>query len=250
MRRLFPFLLALLALAAAVVAGLVAETQYETLVATTELVVPAAEIPPYTLLTSELLTTRVFPAPLAYEPVYHTVGDAVGKLTRVPLGAARPIYTDQAVPPAGFRYSDDPRLEVLSFPVSPEQAVGGQIKPGHHINLYRVVLATAPAGVGPQLLLQTSPAAAQVLARDVAVVDVRSSGGASVGPAPRTGSSGTGLTSAPSAPSDKPLTILTVAVPPAVAEQIVRLMGETHDKYLLWVSLTPPVDSAASQAAK
>jgi hypothetical protein len=45
--------------------------------------------------------------------------------------------------------------------------------------------------------------------------------------------------------TNRPLTILTVAVPPDVAKDILRLAGEAHlaSRYLLWVSLSPIVKS-------
>ena len=190
-RRIWMFLVAGVALVTALGAAWVAESQYETLIATTELVVPAVDIPPYTLVAPALLTTRSVPAPLANEPVYHTAADVAGKIARVPLAAGRLIYADQAVSPARFRYTDDERLEVLSFPVAPEQAVGGQIKAGMRINLYRVALpngslalpgnlnAVAPLTPTPR---PTAPAVrVELLAGSVPVVDVRASGGAATG---------------------------------------------------------------------
>jgi len=45
--------------------------------------------------------------------------------------------------------------------------------------------------------------------------------------------------------TNRPLTILTVAVPPEVAKDILRLAGESQvtSRYLLWVSLAPIVKS-------
>ncbi len=248
MRRFWTLLVAALALGAAIIAGFIAQTQYETLIATTELVVPAVDIPPYTILRADLLTTRVFPAPMGQEPVYRTLDEAVGKISRISLAAGRLIYGDQAVAPSAFRYSDDERLEVVSFPVSPEQAVGGQIKPGHRINLYRVALGSAPSGAPAPALLATSPVAVDLLARAVPVVDVRAAGGTSTTapPAPRTptarDASALGIPSSAQPTAEKSLTIITVAVPPAVAKDIVRLMGETRERYMFWISLTPPIE--------
>lgn len=259
-RRIWMFLVAGVALITALSAAWVAESQYETLIATTELVVPVVDIPPYTLVAPALLTTRSVPAPLANEPVYHTAADVAGKIARVPLAAGRLIYVDQAVSPARFRYTDDERLEVLSFPVAPEQAVGGQIKAGMRINLYRVALpngspalpgnlnAVAPLTPTPRPLV---PAVrVELLAGSVPVVDVRASGGAAMQappapPRPDAPANFAGpATPAPAAGSaDKPLTIITVAVPPDTAREIVQLMGELRAQYILWVSLTPLNDA-------
>lgn len=245
MKRLWMFLVAVLCLLVALGAGFVANAQYEALVATTELVVPATEIPPYTVLTPAMLTTRVFPAPVANEPVYRTIADATGKMTRIPLAPQRPIYTDQAVPARAFRYTDDDRLEVVSFPVAPEQAVGGQIKIGQRITIYRIALARAPQTVNakPELLLATSPAAVDILATNITVVDIRTTGGATLNPPPKTTKDGQPQQQQQT--QERPLTILTVAVAPEIARDIVRLMGELKDTYTLWLSLTPPADANA-----
>ena len=53
------------------------------------------------------------------------------------------------------------------------------------------------------------------------------------------------MVEADSSNTSRPLTILTVAVPPDVAKDILRLAGESHvaSRYLLWVSLAPVVKS-------
>ena len=105
-----------------------AETQYQALVATTELIVPAVEIPPYTVVAPGMFKVRSFTAPMAQEPVFRNLIELSGKITTITLKPDQLVYRDQLVPLKQFRFTDDERLEIVSFPIKPEQAVGGQIK--------------------------------------------------------------------------------------------------------------------------
>ena len=121
----FAILIAIISLFVALGVGAFAETQYQQLVATTELVVPAVEIPPYTVVAPGMFKVRSFPAPIAQEPVYRDLSELSGKITTIALKPDQLVYRDQLVPLKQFRYTDDERLEIVSFPIKPEQAVGG-----------------------------------------------------------------------------------------------------------------------------
>ncbi|MCL4488313.1 MAG: SAF domain-containing protein [Chloroflexi bacterium] len=255
MKNRWTFLIGVVSLLVALGVGWFAETQYQALVATTELVVPAIEIPPYTIVVPQMFKTRPFPAPMANEPVYRGLNEVAGMITTITLKPDQLVYRDQLVPPRQFRYTDDERLEVISFPIKPEQAVGGQIKTGQHINIYRLVLQTAPnqsvaASPDPKVWLAAPGAGVELLQPDVLVVDVRSTQGSPIAPAPKVQSTTSEATTYNTAETDtsnasRPLTILTIAVPPEIAKDVLRLAGESHvaSRYLLWVSLAPIVKS-------
>ena len=255
MKNRWTFLIGLVSLLIALAVGWFAETQYQALVATTELVVPAIEIPPYTIVVPEMFKTRAFPAPMANEPIYRDASEVSGKISTITLKPDQLVYRDQLVPPRQFRYSDDERLEVLSFPIKPEQAVGGQIKPGQRVNIYRLVLQTAPnasvvASPDPKVWLAAPGAGVELLQGDVLVVDVRSTQGSPIAPAPKVQTKTSEAATYEAADTDtsntsRPLTILTVAVAPEAGRDILRLAGESHvaSRYLLWVSLAPLVKS-------
>lgn len=235
--------------------GWFAETQYQAFIATTELVVPAVEIPPYTIVSPQMFKTRAFPAPMAEESVYHSASELIGKISTITLKPDQLVYRDQLVPLKQFRYSDDERMEVVSFPIKPEQAVGGQIKPGQRINIYRLVLQATPNqsvtnSPDPKVWLAAPGAGVEILQSDVLVVDVRSTQGSPMVSPPKAQSQTSEMTTyesnaGSSSDANKPLTILTVAVPPEVAKDILQLAGESHiaARYLLWVSLAPIVKS-------
>jgi hypothetical protein len=172
MKSRWTFLIGLISLLVALAVGWFAETQYQALVATTELIVPAVEIPPYTIVVPQMFKTRAFPAPMANEPVYRELSEVSGRITTITLKPDQLIYSDQLVSPRQFRYSDDERLEVISFPIKPEQAVGGQIKTGQRINIYRLVLQTAPnpgvaASPDPKVWLAAPGAGVELLQSEI-----------------------------------------------------------------------------------
>ncbi len=194
-------------------------------------VVAAAQpIPPYTLITADMLTEREMPEALRREPVYLRASEVVGKMASVPIPARGLIYHDFAVPAEDFRLTSDPALEVVSFPVRPEKAVGGQVRPGQRINIYRVAISSQATYVSPEQALSSKAAEAQLLASKVLVVDVRTGQGE-----PPAGSSMAQDSRARSGPT----TIISVAVKPEVARAIIALVGETRGPYDLWVTLSP-----------
>ena len=251
MRNRFALLIAFVSLIVALGVGWFAETQYQALIATTELIVPTIEIPPYTVVSTEMFKVRSFPAPMANEPVYRDLSELSGKITTITLKPDQLVYRDQLVPLRQFRYSDDERLEVISFPIKPEQAVGGQVKQGQRINIYRIVLQPAPnqsvvSSPDPKVWLAAPGAGIEIMESEVLVVDVRSTQGSPITSPPKAQSSGSDVTTYQTADTaasstNRPLTILTVAVAPDVAKDILRLAGESQiaSRYLLWVSLAP-----------
>ncbi len=255
MRNRFALLIAFVSLILALAVGWFAETQYQQLVATTELVVPAVEIPPYTVVSPEMFQVRSFPAPMAQEPVYRDASELSGKISTITLKPDQLVYRDQLVPLKQFRYTDDERLEIISFPIKPEQAVGGQIKSGQRINIYRIVLQATPSQAvvtspDPKVWLAAQGAGIEVLESDVLVADVRSTQGSPMVSPPKAQSTTSEMTTyqtsdTSSSNTNRPLTIITVAVPPDVAKDILRSTGESQiaSRYLLWVSLAPIVKS-------
>jgi len=248
-------LIAFVSLIVALGVGWFAETQYQQLVATTELIVPAVEIPPYTVVAPGMFRVRSFPAPMAQEPVYRELSELSGKISTITLEPNQLVYRDQLVPLKQFRYSEDERLEIVSFPIQPEQAVGGQIKQGQRINIYRIVLQATPiqavvTSPDPKVWLVAPGAGIEMLEPDVLVVDVRSTQGSPIASPPKPQSNTSDVTTYQTADTstsspNRPLTILTVAVAPDIAKDILRLAGESHitSRYLLWVSLAPIVKS-------
>jgi len=179
-RRTWLLVVGAIALLAAVGGGLYAYRFYESLVTTAKVVTVVAPLPPYTLITSALVQERSVPRPILKEPIYRTPGELVGRVTSMALVPGQIIYRHQAVQQVHLRYTDDPSLEVVSFPIDPSKAVGGQVKIGHRINVYRVQeMDSDPSALlsrpGNKTVVVTDPsrargAVAEVLAEGVPVV--------------------------------------------------------------------------------
>jgi Flp pilus assembly protein CpaB len=265
MRKRWPLLAGLLALLAAVAAGQYAYTQYNQIVSTAPVPVAAVPIPPYTLITADMLHSRNLPRPMLAEPIYTEASDLVGQMTTQALVAGQVIYRHQAVPPQAFRLAS-PDLEVISVPVATEQAVGGALRIGSRVNLYRIVtdLSLAQAGLsrgqgatapGNASITMTQFSEVELLAEGAPVVDVRERTGvpATQDTAP-SGNSRPGSAS-PSSSSDArqsqrvPIQIVTLAVRHDQAQEIVRLMGEAGTAVKFWFTLAPVVSPATSTDA-
>lgn len=117
------------------------------MIATTMLVVPAKEIAPYSIITPDLVEMRAFPEAMAQQELYRSVDEVIGKLATTTLMPGQLLYVHQLAAPQQFRYSDDTQLEVVSFPVKPEQAAGARLHPGQRINVYRPASQPNPIGV-------------------------------------------------------------------------------------------------------
>ena len=234
MNTRWQFAMAIVSIVLALTVAAVGYQQYDRLVSTVEVPVAAMSIEPYTILTPAMLTTKELPRALHSEAIYLEARVLVGRITTIPLKPGMLIYQSFALEPGVFRLSTDPTLEVVSFPVNPTSAVGGQVRRGHRINIYRAIvissLLQSHRDSSPEQLLEMDAAAAEVLAENVTVVDVRSQQGVAVqtnGADPRAGRNG------------PPLQIITVAVSPDRARELVKLVAEGQAQVQLWVTLAP-----------
>lgn len=231
-------LLLVISLVAATAIGLYARARFERLVATRQIPVAAEDIPPYTLISGEMVTLREMPKTLQFEPIYLSEETVVGKMSTIPIPRGALFYEEFALPPSEFRYVEDEYLEIISFPVDPAKAVGGQVRPFQRINIYRIARGMIDHAAPPEAVIAQAGAAVELLVEGVLVVDVRSTRGEPAGVSPE-GNSSQLEREAATGTRVLPLSILTVAVEPQVASEITRLMGETQGQYDLWVSLAP-----------
>lgn len=232
-RIILPFVI-FLGLAAAILSGAYAKRQFERLVVTTSVVVPKVDIPAHTIVSRKLLAEKEVPKTLLREPICRDASEVVGKVSLGVLPAGAVIYRSQLAPLEGFRLTGDPALEIVSFPVDPERAAGGQIRRGMRINIYRIAVEKPHADSANEML-EKHGAAVELLCEAVPVVDVRSTGGSPAGQVRTEGNPIVGG----GGEKTVPLKILTVAVPPEVAREIIRLQGEERAGYEFWVTLSP-----------
>ena len=238
-QRIWLLVVGALSLLAAGGGGLYAYRFYDALVTTATAVTVAAPVPPYTVLTEAMLVERDVPRGILEEPIYRTAEELVGRVTTTNLSPDQLIYRHQVVAPPAFRYTDDPALEVVSFGVDPERAVGGQVQIGHKVNVYRAK-KTSGGTATPHAGTATDPDAedvgAELLAQAIAVVDVRARQGE---PANRV-TAPSQIEQGARPETTKPLQILTVAVDPETARDLVDLAVD--GEYEIWVSLSPLVE--------
>jgi hypothetical protein len=220
-RRIIETAIGIFLLALAVVGAILFQQQYRNGVENHAMPVPKAEIAPYTILTEEMFELQDFPQALfqlgKYSP---SIEQLAGKISTSRIPAGVPVALAQVSAPSAFRLAD-PNLEVLSLPITPPSSIGGQIRIGEKVNIYRLSVKV----VAPEEIALDPLAGADVtlVAGDVPVVQVLGGDGSTAG------------ARANGAPVSA--TILVVAVPPRVAIDILKLMAETKTNALLWITL-------------
>lgn len=243
MSRRTQIIIGVIALVAAAGTGLLLYANFNRMVTTAQVVTPAKVIPAGALIEESLLGVREVPRPLLNEDIYVRREELVGKVAVVPLRPGMVVYRSFAVPLKEYRLVDDPAYTVVSFPVDPARAVGGQIQPGHRVDIWQ--LAASPPNTSGELaeIMGTGWATATVLARNVLVVDVRSSAGQAVARSPQAVPGQVQQDRGQQSPaSGGMLQILTVAVPPDVAREILTLVAKQQARsggVAIWVSLSP-----------
>lgn len=224
-----------------------ASQAFDRLVATRPIVVAAVSLRPYTLVTADMLVVRELPRVMEAEAIYLEPAEVIGKLATGPIPAGALLYRAQLVAPAQFRLAPA-ELEVVSIPVDPARAVGGQIQIGHVVNVYRVAQHRRGAGETSLVELLATKGAAAVLLVTAPVVDVRDSRGLPTDQ--RQAASQIEREGQPTG-ENRPLQIVTLAVPPGVAQLLVELAVEqTGGEYELWLSLAPAGVPVGVPAAK
>lgn len=251
MKRRTQILLSLISLVLAAAAGLYVFSTFNQMVATARVVTPAITIPAGALIDAKMLTERDVPRPLLDEAIYANAGDLIGKVAAVPLRPGMVVYKSFVVSQAQYRLVDDPSLAVVSFPVSPARAVGGQIQPGHHVDVWRLGGMKPTSAITLTELSAHQWATATLIVANAPVVDVRASSGAAVARQPQAVpgkvESGTSSSSSSSS-SSSALQILTVGVPLDVARDILALVAEEDQSgFVLWVTLSPLTDTVESK---
>jgi hypothetical protein len=203
----------------------------------------AQDIDTYQVITLDMVTevTRTqVPGTYTYNDVWNTDIAATAEMTKVVLFTTRPVKqgetllrANNVLPIEEARYAPL-RFEVASFPVDINETVGGQIKPGHRINIYGYI-AEQPEHPAPPV---------QLIAELVWVVDVRTAQADIVAPTPAPATT-------PQAPAGafginigggtvttrEPEAMITVAADPETIWRILEALGAQGFK--AWVTLSP-----------
>jgi len=227
-----------IALILAVAAGLGAYWFLDAFAATAVIAVPAQAIPAGALITPGLLEEREVPRALLDEPIYATAADLYGKVAQVPLAAGMAVYRHHAVPLREYRLVDDPTLVVVSVPLSPDRAVGGQVQPGHRVDVWSLPRPRTTQG------LEQTPLTATLILTDALVVDVRASQGQAVSRQPQAVPGQLTTTdqaqNQQQAASNVPLQIMTFALPVTQTTVLLDAVAQAENGVaILWAALAP-----------
>lgn len=242
MNRTVQFVIGLLAAVLAVAAGIYGRNAYLQEVSTYQIPVPVADIAPYTILSDNLFVMRDMPRTMEALPYYQSLAELSGQISVANLSAGLPVSKLSAVPPAQFRLADA-AFEVVSIPVEPVSAVGGQIRIGQRVNLYRMAQEEEPVdpSANRTATSETEEKAIRVelIASQVLVVDVRTSQGVPAGPNnAETQSSGGAMSGSQQV---EQVQILTLALQPDQVQAVLEVVGSFKKQGgLLWTTLAIP----------
>jgi len=236
-QRVLQIVLAILALGAAVYGASYWQTNYLAGVSMVQMPVPAADIPPYTLLDASMFVSHEFPRALLGQGYAASANELAGKISAGTLFAGQPVSVRLAVPPEQFRLAD-PALEVLSIPAECTNGVGCQVRVGEQVNIYRLqkppeqedVQAVGIMDDGTPPETTPAPETQVVFVATVPVVAVLSGDGQ------------VAMQSSDNANQDKqPMKILVVAAPADVVQAILNAVARTKfEETMLWVTLATP----------
>lgn len=233
MNRTVQFIIGVLAIGFAIAAGVYGRNAYLKEVSTYQIPVPVAEIPPYTVLTSEMFSLRDMPRTMENLPYFQTMADLSGLISVSTLPAGLPVADSGAVPSTQFRLADA-AYEVVSIPVEPVSAVGGQIQIGQRVNLYQMIQQQAETSQPAAVEAEAERFAVECIAHSVLVVDVRTAQGGTAGPAGAE-------TDGNSSQQVEQVQILTLALEPEVVQSVLEAVASAKKQGgLLWTTLAIP----------
>ena len=238
MNRTVQFIIGVLAIGIAIAAGIYGRNAYLKEVSTYQIPVPVAEIPPYTVLTSEMFALRDMPRTMESLPYYQKAEDLSGLISVSALPAGLPVAQTGAVPPAQFRLADA-AFEVLSIPVEPVSAVGGQIQIGQRVNLYQMIRQQTKNGQPEQAQVDAEHFTVERIAQSILVVDVRTAQGVTAGPASEEANGNSGMSG--SSQQVEQVQILTLALEPELVQKVLDAVASAKKQGgLLWTTLATP----------
>jgi hypothetical protein len=236
MNRIVQFMIGVIAVVVALGAGIYGRNLYLMEVSTYQMPVPISAIPAYTVLNADMFQMREMPRIIESLPYCQSIQDLNGKISTVPLPAGLPVPQANAVPIVQFRLADA-AFEVLSIPVEPVSAVGGQIRIGERVNLYQVL----PEKIDPEkpnISANDQPAfKVEHIIGSILVVDVRNAQGVAAGSNQKSEDN----SALGGSPQNKPVQILTLAVKPEAVDVILNAVAVSKKQGgLLWITLALP----------
>lgn len=198
------------------------------------------DIPSYSIISEDMIEEREVPAAEAKNAPPAT--DVVGRMTTRNINKGQMVTELSALTTEQVRYVADLGLEIISFPARFDEVIGGQLKPGHRINVY------AYRGERFNSASYGRPPEVRLIASDIPVVDVRTRAGdvsSRLAPTPTAAAQRQGGLFGAAVNDDtrqEPGSVVTVAVKPELAWMVVDTLGAQG--FDAWVTL------AANRAAQ
>lgn len=221
---------------AALGAGLYGRNLYLMEISTYQVPVPISAIPAYTVLNADMFQMREMPRIIESLPYCQSIQDLNGKISTVPLPAGLPVAQANAVPIVQFRLADA-AFEVLSIPVEPVSAVGGQIRIGERVNLYLVLHAKIDPEKSNISANDQPTFKVEHIAGSILVVDVRNAQGV----AAESNQKSEDNSALGGSPQNEQVQILTLAVKPETVDVILNAVAVSKKQGgLLWTTLALP----------
>ncbi len=135
MKQILKILLSSAAVALSLFLGFNAEKIFVKKLNLVTIPVPVQEIEPYTVLTEDMFTTIEFSGFIKDFDYAESYSALDGRLATASLAQGLPVPMAFISQSTGY-YMDDPKLEIVSIPLSPGRMIGGNVFPGQYVNLY------------------------------------------------------------------------------------------------------------------
>jgi Flp pilus assembly protein CpaB len=237
MNRSMQFIIGLIALALALGTGFYGRNAYLKEVSTVQIPVPVKPIPPYTILSPDLFSQREMPRAMQALPYYQTTADMNGRISTALLPAGLPVAQGLVVQPDAFRLADA-AFEVVSIPVEPVSAVGGQIHIGQRVNLYQMTDQPEAGAASVDRSNEGKTLQVKQIAASILVVDVRSSQGLAADSLQDQKEESSSMAGGKQVEQTQ---ILTLALPPEQVQDVLRAVAAAKKQGgLLWTTLAQP----------
>jgi hypothetical protein len=220
-RRIFEAVLGVVLVIAAIILAYFFQQSYARGVELKSLPVPVAEIPPYTMLTETMFEWKDFPSALG-DAYADRLVYLVGRISKSAIPAGLPVPLASVSSAGDFRLAD-PSLEVLSIPITPASAVGGEVRIGERVNIYRLIPPLQK--IDPAQTGGPNQASVILIAEKVPVLSVLGGDGSPAG----------------ALVNGRKITpeILLLAVTAEQRQGILKLIAETEQSALMWITLAP-----------
>ncbi len=136
-RRIFEAVVGIVLLVGAFLLAYYFQQSYQSGVEYQSMPVPISEISPYTVLDNTMFEMKDFPRALngGYAT---TLSQLTGRMANsvIPAGLPVPLVLVNTTEESRLA---DPSLEILSIPITPPSAVGGLVRAGERVNIYRII---------------------------------------------------------------------------------------------------------------